>query len=174
MNKEIYNSEVLELFFNEPESRFHIREIARQTTLHPNTVLRDVQILAKKGLILTRKTKAVLEVTANRDNPLFITLKRLRNFRQLMLSGLVEYLNEQYGTPEAIILFGSYNRGEDLTKSDIDIAIVTKREVHPNLSKFEKLLKRKIQLFEIDLKTVGKDLLTNLTNGVVLRGYLAI
>lgn len=174
LNKKVYGSQVLELFFSDPEGRLHIREIARQTGLHPNTVLRDVQLLVKEHLLRTKKTKAVLEVTANRDNPLFVQLKRLSNLNHIVLSGLIEHLNEVYGAPEAIILFGSYSRGEDTAKSDIDLAIITKREQRPDLSKFETLLKRHIQLIEIDLKTVGKNLLTNLANGIVLKGYLAI
>ena len=174
MNKKIYNSRVLELFFEDPEGRVYIREIARQTGLHPNTVLRDVQMLVKESLLRAKKTKAVLEITANRDNPLFLQLKRLSNLSRIVLSGVVEYLNDVYGAPEAIILFGSYGRGEDTRKSDIDIAIVTKREKRPDLAKFETLLKRRIQLIEIDLKTVGKNLLTNVANGIVLKGYLAL
>ncbi len=174
LNRKIYNSLVLELFFSDPEGRLHIREIARQTGLHPNTVLRDVQLLVKERLLHAKKTKAVLEVTANRDNPMFVQLKRLNNLNRIVFSGLIEHLNDLYGAPEAIILFGSYSRGEDTIKSDIDLAIITKREEHPDLLKFETILKRHIQLIEIDLKTVGKNLLTNLANGIVLKGYLAI
>src|SRR3989344_3349665 len=120
MDKKIYNSLGLQLFFDDPEAYVHIREIALQTRLHPNTVLRAVQMLVKELLLLTRKTKAVLEVRGNRDNPLFTQLKRLSNFRRIMLSGIVEFLNDAYGAPEAILLFGSYSRGEDTKKSDID------------------------------------------------------
>ena len=174
MDKKIYNSLVLQLFFDDPEAYVHIREIARQTRLHPNTVLRDVLLLVKESLLLTRKTKAVLEVRGNRDNPLFTQLKRLSNFRRIMLSGIVEFLNDAYGAPEAILLFGSYSRGEDTKKSDIDLAVVTTREQHLNLSKFESILKRSIHVIEIDLSKVSKNLLTSLANSIVLKGYLAI
>ena len=174
MDKKIYASLVLQLFFDDPEACMHIREIARQTRLHPNTVLRDVLLLAKESLLLTRKTKAVLEVRGNRDNPLFTQLKRLSNFRRIMLSGVVEFLNDAYGAPEAILLFGSYSRGEDTKKSDIDLAVVTTREQHLNLSKFESILKRSIHIIEIDLSKVSKNLLTSLANSIILKGYLAI
>ena len=35
----------------------------------------------------------------------------------------MEFLNEYFGNPKAIILFGSFRLGEDLSTSDIDIAI---------------------------------------------------
>ncbi|MBS3147526.1 nucleotidyltransferase domain-containing protein [Candidatus Woesearchaeota archaeon] len=174
LDKKIYTSSVLGLFFDDPQGRFHIREIARRAGLHPNTVLRDVKLLAKEGLLCVKRTKAVVEVTANRDNALFTRLKRLENVRRVMLSGLVEVLDYAYGAPEAIVLFGSYGRGEDTLKSDIDVAVVTSRKARPDLSKFEALLKRSIQIVELDLKTVGKNLLSNVANGFVLKGYLTI
>ena len=174
MNKKVYDSPVLELFFNDSEARLHIREIARQTGLHPNTVLRDAKMLSKEALLTMRRTRAVLEVNANIDNPRFTQLKRLHNLKCIILSGLVEFLNVEYSAPQAIILFGSYSRGEDVSKSDIDIAIVTQRRMALEFTRFEKLLMRHIQITEVDLKKIGKNLLANLANGIVLKGYLAL
>lgn len=172
--KEIYNSKVLNLFFEDPEGTYYIREIARRTGLNPNTVLRDVKLLEKEELLTTKKTKAILEVKSNRENPKFFQLKRLSNMKNMLTSGLIEYLDEKYNTPSAIILLGSYSRGEDTAKSDIDIAVITTREIKLDLSKFEGTFKRKIQIHEIQTKRVSKNFLNNLANGIVLKGYLEI
>lgn len=174
MYKKIYNSGVLELFFDNPEDALHIREIARQTKLHPNTVLRDIGLLVKEGLLIKRETRAVTEVRANRDSELFYRLKKLYNLRKLYLSEFVDFLYKEYAAPEVIVLFGSYSRGEDTKKSDVDIAIVTKKQLSLDLGKFRELLKRDIQLHEISLEKVSKNFKANLANGIVLKGYLNI
>jgi len=43
-------------------------------------------------------------------------------------SGLIALLKDKYEEPEAIVVFGSYARGEDTSESDIDIAVVTKKK----------------------------------------------
>ena len=174
MNKKIYKNPLLTFFFDDPEGGFHLREIARQTGLHPNTVLRDVNLLAREGLLVKRATRAVVEVRANRESELFYRLKRISNLRNVYLSGLVDELLKEYGAPEAIILFGSYGRGEDTRRSDIDIAVITRRELHFDQKKYRQLLKRDIQIHEINLKKVSKNFITNLANGIILKGYLTL
>lgn len=174
MDKKIYNSVVLELFFDKPEESLHIREIARQIKKNPNTALKDANILVKEGLLLKRATKAVVEIRANRDSELFIRLKKLSNFRKIYLSGIIDELNKEYGAPKAIALFGSYSKGEDTARSDVDIAIITKQHIKFDSSRYESVFRRKIQLHEIDLKKVSKEFITNLANGIILRGYLDI
>ena len=83
-------------------------------------------------------------------------------------------MEEQYGHPEAIILFGSYSRGEDTETSDIDLAVATTKKLSLNLTLYEKKLKRKISIHEITLEKVSEEFLNNLANGLVITGYLKI
>lgn len=72
------------------------------------------------------------------------------------------------------MLFGSYLRGEDIEDSDIDIFVEAKKQ-NINLSIFEKKLKRKIQiLFNEKFNTYSKELKNNITNGIILKGYLEV
>ena len=74
--------------------------------------------------------------------------------------------------PQSIVVFGSYQKGEDTEDSDIDI-FVEANEEKINLEKFEKLLNRKIQLhFNPNFKTYSKELKNNIANGWVFGGYL--
>jgi len=73
---------------------------------------------------------------------------------------------------EAIVVFGSYADGTDNSKSDIDVAIITKKEDVPNIIKFEKKLKRRINL--ISISKVTQKFKNALANGIVLNGYLKI
>lgn len=165
---------IMGLFFDIPEGVFHIREIARRTGLNPNTVLEEVKRLAGKGLITKSKTRLAVQVKANRENRLFFVYKRLNNVLKLYESGLISRLYMEYNAPEAIILFGSYGKGEDTSKSDMDIAIITKRSLKIDLGRYEKILKRKIQVFEMLTEKTDKNMFTSLANGIVLEGYLSL
>lgn len=165
---------ILELFFNSPEKSFHIRQISRLTALSAPAVSSMVRSLKKENILRTKKEKGVLSVYAERERPEFLSLKRFYNLYKLYRSGLVEFMMDKYNEPEAIVLFGSFSDGTDISSSDIDIAILTKRNLQPDLRKFEKNLKRKIALHEIKIDKCTKEFINNLANGIVLHGYLKV
>lgn len=113
-------------------------------------------------------------IQADRENTLFIALKRSRNLYTLYECGLVSYLTELYGRPEAIVLFGSYARGEDTEQSDIDVVVITPKKLSCNLDKYEKKLQRKIQVKELLKEDIPSEFTTTLINGIVLSGYLQL
>lgn len=160
---------VMELFFKCPEKNFHLREIARLTNLSLPGVKKIIWKLEKEKLLITKREKIFVNVYATR-NQKFIDLKRSHNL--YALSDLREYLKNIYEEPEAIIVFGSFSRGEDISKSDIDIAVITPTNKTTNLTKFENKLSRKINLFEIQLKKSENSFLNSLANGIVLSGNL--
>ena len=164
---------VAKLFFDYPEREFHIRELARLTKLSPPGILKIIKKLSKEGLVLIDKGKLTKNVRASRTN-IFLAKKRAYNMDSIFSVGLVDLLREKYEEPEAIVLFGSYSKGEDISKSDIDIAIITKKSINIYLEKFEKALNRKINIYEIIIKDSDKEFLNNLANGIVLYGYLKI
>ena len=73
-----------------------------------------------------------------------------------------------------VLVFGSYAKGEDTEKSDIDMAIITEKKLNLDLDNFEKRLKRKIHILEIKRKEIKPTLMNNLANGIVLYGYLKV
>jgi len=170
MNKE----KIMKLFFENPNEEIHLREIARRISLSPNTVMYTTNSLVKEGLLIREKKKPIINFKANIDNPKFTNEKRIFNIKKIYDSGLIEYLINIYNNPEAVVLFGSYSRGEDNKKGDVDVAIITKRKEKTNLEKFEKKIKKKIHLLEIDKNKVNKEFLSSLANGIVVYGYLSI
>ena len=72
------------------------------------------------------------------------------------------------------MVFGSYSKGEDISKSDIDVAVVTKKGAKLDLKDFEKYLRRKISIYEIQINDSSKEFLNNLANGTVVYGFLRI
>ena len=93
------------------------------------------------------------------------------NLLELQNSNLVSYLQDSL-MPKCIVLFGSYQRGEDVEYSDIDLFIESTEE-KVDLSKFAKMLNRNIQIhFKDNFKKYPTELKNNIINGVVLEGYL--
>lgn len=164
---------VLRLFFENPEKKFHLREIARITNLSPPGVMKIVKNLTAENLLISEKGKVVKNIYASKSEK-FIQMKRFFNIYIIYESGVVSFLRQKYEEPEAIVLFGSYSKGEDISKSDIDIAIITNENLSLDLKKFESILKRKINLHEIKIKNSEKTFLNSLSNGIVLYGYLKV
>jgi len=144
------------------------REIAIKLNVSPTAVANAIKELEE--YITIKKTKTINFIELNRDNQRTINMKRIENIKQLYLSGLSEYLiKELFGS--TIIVFGSYSRGEDTIKSDIDIAIIERRKKDINVEKFEKELNRKINiLFYNSWKEINHNLKNNILNGIILHG----
>ena len=113
-------------------------------------------------------------ISLNRNVKKTMQIKRTENLKLIYESGLNKVLDEEL--PWAtIILFGSYSRGDDTISSDIDIAILRRKEKNIHLEVFEKMLERKINLnFYNSLREVHKDLRENICNGIVLSGQLEV
>jgi len=163
---------ILETFFKFPTRVFYLRELSRELKLSMPTILNAIKKLKKEDLVVIKKSKAITMISANLENQLFTRLKRIYNLEALYLSGLVDFLYEEYKSPQAIICFGSYSRGDDIERSDIDIAIISSVEKEIDLTKFEKTLLRNISIHIVDLNKISKEFMANLYNGLVLGGAL--
>lgn len=166
---------VLKLFFDGPGERLHVREVARRTGLSPPGAMKILKQLKTEDLVIEEPRNVVVNYRGNYDNPHFIALKRSLNLYSLYTSGLVATLVRFYDTPECVVLFGSYAKGEDTGKSDIDIAIVTEIEKTTDFQCYEKKLSRKISIHIIsNLKNKDRNFANSLANGIVLHGYLEV
>lgn len=164
---------VMEIFFKNPEKKFHLRKLERLTKLSLPGVRKIAKKLEKENLLESKKENVVKNFYAAR-NEKFVALKRAYNIYSIATSGFLELLREKYEEPEAIVLFGSYGRGEDNSQSDIDLAIITSKQIEVNTSRFEKMLDRKIRLYEIQVKKAEPEFLNSLANGIVLYGYFKV
>ena len=167
------NGKVMENFLKYPDREFHVRELGQITKLSPPGILKIIKKLEKSELVKIEHGRLTTNIKSSKTEK-FIALKKSWNLFSLYNSGLIEYLKEKYEEPEAIVLFGSYSKGEDNSKSDIDIAIITNKTKELRFMEFEKKLARKISVQEIKIKEAEKEFLNALANGAVLYGYLQV
>lgn len=160
---------MMEFFFNYPLEEFTIREIARRLKIAPPTALRIVNQLKKKRYLIVKKHKHYTAVSSNIEDSTFLDLKKIYNIYSLLR--LKNFLVEKLNYPEAIIVYGSYSRGEDTEKSDIDIFILSSTKKDVDVSSYEKSLKREIHIIiQSDFNRVPKEMKSNITNGIALYG----
>jgi predicted nucleotidyltransferase len=164
---------ILKIFLFSPTDAFRLRELSRLSRISPLSVTNYLKEFEKEGLIKRFKKRDIPFYQAERDNEKFILFQKLSIIYELNESGLIEDLwNKNY--PEAIILFGSFAKGEAVENSDVDIFIIGK-EKKIDLAEFEKKLNKNIHLmFNSNIKKIPKELKNNLVNGIVLKGYLKI
>ncbi|PIN90647.1 hypothetical protein COU57_02995 [Candidatus Pacearchaeota archaeon CG10_big_fil_rev_8_21_14_0_10_32_14] len=163
---------VFEIFVDEPLTIHYVKEISRRISLSPPSVRKHVGDLENQNLIMKKKGERFIGFIANRDNESFIFFKKMFNMMKLKESEVVEFISNSMH-PQAIVLYGSYAKGEDVEKSDIDIFILSKIKKNLDFGKYENLLKRKIHIInEERLNKLQKNLEYEIINGIVLKGYL--
>ena len=165
---------IREYFFINPTAKLRVREIERTLKLPLPSVIRYRKELEKEGILVTAKTGSVTFYTASRSET-YLLEKKLYNIKRLYESELISYLRIELSNP-AIVLFGSYAKGEDTENSDIDLYIETSSKKKVSLEKFENILKRDIQVFQHkNLKEISNPhLANNIINGIILNSYIEV
>ena len=135
----------VEFFLVNPYKEVYIRELAKKLKISPFATKKYADILVKEGLILEEKKANLRYLKANVKNLFYKHAKITYNLRQLLKSGLIEFLKNNLTNVTSIILFGSLAKGEDSDMSDIDILIIGKQK-YLSLSEFENKLEKEITL----------------------------
>jgi predicted nucleotidyltransferase len=166
---------IKEYFFINPNSKLRVREIERLLKLPLPSVIRYCKELQKEKILTIIKTGNVVFYTGDRARKQFIFEKKLFNLKLIYRSGLIDFLKIKLDNP-AVVLFGSYSKGEDTEESDIDIYLETPSKKEISLGKFERILNRKIQCFRHkNIKEIkNTNLSNNIINGIVLNGYIEV
>lgn len=168
----VLQQEILRVLFVKFGRSLNQRNIAKLLGVSQPAIMKALSKLTKLNLIEIEQDKESKRwaIELNKENPKSIWMKKIDNLRRIYESGLVDFLEKEFagGT---IILFGSYSRGEDTVDSDIDIAVVGRKDKLIPIEKYEKALERKINInFYNSLKKVNRDLKENLLNGILLVG----
>jgi len=155
---------------------FNARGLAVPLGVSQPAVAKALPLLEKQGFIRVskdRKSKR-LSIELNRENPIVVGMKRADNIRQLYESGLAEFLKESF-PGSTVIIFGSFAKGEDTGKSDIDVAIIGAKPKAVDLSEFEKKFMKEIRIdFYKSFKEINAELRNNILGGLLLSGWIEL
>lgn len=168
--------EILRLLFVKAGISLNQRQISKILEVTQPAVMKSLPALKRENLIRMEQDKETKRwsIELNRDNHKVMQLKRADNLKQIYESGLADFLEKEFAG-SSIILFGSYSRGEDIINSDIDFAVVGRKDKRVDMADYEKLLERKINInFYDSFKNIHKNLRENLCNGIMLAGGIEL
>jgi len=178
--EETARNKITEVLFRYPEKEFSLSDLARVAGVAKANIGRILEEFQKVGLIYIEKLSKIWRIKANQTNLLYVRSKIVYNLNFVYSSGLVEFLVDYFKNPKAIVLFGSFRKGEDLSNSDIDIAIESDETKEyqimgmRELTVFEQIIVRKIQIHLFNRENIGIEVFNNIANGILLWGFLEV
>ncbi len=167
---------IMRLLFIKAGVSLNQRQISKILGVTQPAVMKAMPKLEKESLIKLKQDKESKRwsIELNVNNHKVMQFKRADNLKLIYESGLADFLEKEFAGA-TIILFGSYSRGEDLINSDIDIAVIGRKEKQINLTKYEKEMERTINVnFYESFEKIHKNLKENLFNGILLAGGIEL
>ena len=178
--EETAKNKIAEVLFRYPEKEFSLSDLAEEASVAKANIGGILEEFREAGLINIEKLSKIWRIKANQTNWLYVKSKIIHNLNFVYKSGLVEFLVDFFKNPKAIVLFGSFRKGEDLSNSDMDIAIeaddVKEYQVMGlrELTEFEQMAGRKIQIHLFSRENVDIGVFNNIANGILLWGFLEV
>ncbi len=123
-----------------------IRELAKEADISPSTAKNCLDYLSGKRLVKKKILGRSHYYKLDMENFLARHLKILFSLNELNDSAIVKELLSKYDGIHSIVLYGSVARGEDDDKSDIDILVISRKEVKIKGLESEKKLKRELAI----------------------------
>lgn len=171
---------VAKVLFTYPDKEFSLSDMAKEAGVAKAHIGEILDEFYKTHLIQITKLSKIWRISASQQSWEFIKSKIIYNLSFIYQSGLVEFLNEHFNNPKSIVLFGSFRKGEDLSASDIDIAIENDEAKEyktlqlKQLTEFESAINRRIQIHLFNRKNIDENVFNNIANGIVLLGFLEV
>ncbi len=169
---------VLEVFFTMPDKELSLSDVASLSRVKKSNIGGFLRFLEKEEFIIIETLNNLWRIQANLRSRRFLRSKMIYNLSLIYQSELIDFLNDYYSNPKAIILFGSFRKGEDISTSDIDIAVEHLGEYDVirlnDLTGLEKVFKRNIQIHLFNPKKTDKNVFANIANGIILSGFFGL
>ena len=117
---------VLALLYGRADQSFYVRQIAREVHASVGAVQRELETLARIGLIVRKPVGSLVFYQVNQLNPVFSEMRALVGKTVgafSILRSALEPLSERIAVA---FVFGSVARQEETSASDIDLMIIGK------------------------------------------------
>jgi len=154
-----YRRQVLSLLLLRPDEAYHLREIARITGTQPGTLRREIEQLARAGVVEREKVGNLVRYKADPHCPIFEELQGILKKTAGMTDVLRDALSPLADRISAAFVYGSVARGVERRASDIDLMIigaVSFEEVVQALHPCQEQLRREINPNVYDPDEFGK------------------
>ena len=112
---------------SKPNKCFSVRGLGRSIGISPGASRTAFEFMKEKKMVTLDVIGRAYQYRANLESPLCRQWKILFNLDQLAGAGIVESLLKEINGIQSIVLYGSFARGTNDEKSDIDILVVTRK-----------------------------------------------
>ncbi|MDI6737598.1 MAG: nucleotidyltransferase domain-containing protein [Nanoarchaeota archaeon] len=168
----------IQWFFAYPERVIGLNDLSGELGISKATAKRVVSILNKEEFLNVEVLGRLWRIRCNKEHYFNHTLKISSNLANIYTSSVIRAVHQAVPNAKAIILFGSYRKGDDIDASDVDIAAEIVGNEPPKiieLGVLEHLGFRKnvtVNLYVFSRNNIDINLFANIANGIVLEGFL--
>jgi len=166
-------------FFDHPEVKITLSELAEKLQISKKTANRVVNELVKENFLLLEEIGRTWRISCNPLHPYNKTIKVGYNLTAVYTVDIIEWVYKTVGNAKAIVLFGSYRKGDNNSNSDLDIAVevVGNKDLEIiSLGEFHIGFRKKVpvNLHVFSRNNIDLNLFANIANGIVLDGFLEV
>lgn len=165
-------------FFAHPAEEFTLNGVQKAVKISKTTARITVKRLVAEKFLSVKRLGKLWRISANQQHIYFTTKKVAFNLGLVYESGIVNAILQQVPEARAIILFGSYRRGDDVPGSDLDIAVEVLGHAELGVAELGTIRQFgyrnnvKVELHVFSRHKVDLNVFTNISNGIVLYGLL--
>ena len=176
---------VMNWFFCFPRKEVSLNDLRDEVSVfderYAKTTIRTaVSQLENEGFLQRQVLGRTWRITTNLSHSYHRSFKVGHNLTIVIENGIIEDVLEEYPQARAIILFGSYRKGDDTEESDIDIAVEISGTADPQmislgaLEHFGYRRKVKINGLVFSREKIDLNVFANIANGIVIYGFLEV
>jgi predicted nucleotidyltransferase len=174
---------ILYWFFSFPNMETGLNDLASDLRISKTTAKNIINILVEEGFLNKKVYGKAWRIACNSNHKYNSTTKISFNLAMVYYAyygGLRDHILKIVGNAKSIILFGSYRKGDDNEKSDVDIAVevaddedirIVELGVIPKFGFRDNV---KITLHIFSRNRIDLNLFSNIANGIVLEGFLEV
>ncbi len=119
-----YRRRVLGLLLLQPDSSYHVRQLARLTGTHAGTLHKELTKLAEAGLLLKEPQGKQVYYRADTACPIYEELASILRKTSGLADVLSERLRPLAEAIDVVFVFGSVASGKATTESDVDVLVI--------------------------------------------------
>lgn len=171
---------ILQYFFSFPQAETTLNQLALRVKISKTSAQQAIRQLGEEKFLKKKIVGRSWLLSCNPQHWHNYSKKITYFLGEILASDLLPQLNQNYPSSRAIILFGSYRKGDSTEHSDIDIAIEVLSLAKPKIIEFgffPELGYRKnvpITVHLFSRKDMNLNLFANIANGFVLDGFLEV
>lgn len=114
---------ILELFFNDPEQEYYLRQIEKLIGYSVGNIRREMISLEESGLFAHRMLGKIKLYRLNKDYPIYNELKNIIR-KTISIVGKLRDIMYKHKKIIFAFIYGSFAKEKEISSSDIDIIII--------------------------------------------------